>query len=506
MNSIDYLLRNITKKNIKEAIIFPYGKYGELLDKLLSYKNIKVKYRVDNYKCDLDGIISGNELRKVYNGEEIILSTSLAKSIQEIKMELKSYVEDEKINCIFPETEYVYVNEENLYIDKILPKPEDNKKTYKVFIMDPLYTNKGFSVGIYKWLNNNANIDFRIIISKQVYTEKWYKELIKQGFCACLEDEISFEKEKLDMVILTNYYDHTYWKGLREHTKYVIAIPFSLIPYVSIEDTMAKMCFWEMEYSPDYYIYDSLLYHTVKSIGAYSRNSENIVEMGNPKYDEIYNELNSEIKSKFSKFDGRDDCKTIFWGTTHGLIGKTNDSEICVEKNCVAFPFYANAFFEYARTHKNMNFIIRLHHDFIKELKEFVWSDVDEKSFFDYIDETSNIVYDTNPTYKESYSIADAIITDRMCGIIMSALPTGKPICITYNCEDMDSEDYINECCYKVNTEKDFISFLDMIASGKDNMREKREEAIIKYVKNFDGNNSKRIVDFIYSILENGKK
>lgn len=72
-----YILKTIKQKGCKEVVIYPYGEYGEKLDKNLSDTDVRVKYKVDNCKCDDSlGIINGQELKRIYAGEYVVLSTT----------------------------------------------------------------------------------------------------------------------------------------------------------------------------------------------------------------------------------------------------------------------------------------------------------------------------------------------------------------------------------------------------------------------------------------------
>lgn len=118
----------------------------------------------------------------------------------------------------------------------------------------------------------------------------------------------------------------------------------------------------------------------------------------------------------------------------------------------------------------------------------------------DYCNSTPNIVWDNTDTYDVAYSIADVILTDALCGITISALPTLHPICLMYR-SDMQvksfHEDLMKEIYYSAHNRQELMDFLEMAKRGEGNMYELRKAASEKNIKNFDGKNGERIKAFI---------
>ena len=105
------------------------------------------------------------------------------------------------------------------------------------------------------------------------------------------------------------------------------------------------------------------------------------------------------------------------------------------------------------------------------------------------------------PAIYAAFSIADGIITDAYCGIACSALPLGKPVCLLYRSkEDIPYHKEIEECTYSARNESEIRMFVEMVANGQHSKEELQRENIAKCIKNFDGNNGKRIKDFLKKI------
>ena len=116
-----------------------------------------------------------------------------------------------------------------------------------------------------------------------------------------------------------------------------------------------------------------------------------------------------------------------------------------------------------------------------------------------YCEETPNVVWDESDTYEVACSVSDAVITDLLCGIVVSALPTLKPICILYR-DDKEivplHQDVVKNY-YSVHSERELIDFLDMVQRGEDPMLEQRKELSKGCVMHFGGKNEERMKKFI---------
>jgi hypothetical protein len=269
----------------------------------------------------------------------------------------------------------------------------------------------------------------------------------------------------------------------------VIAASFTLVRYsYSVEGCWNYINVGFEKYKPDYYLFDTMLYRELEE---YGYRKDKLVEMGNAKYDGIFHACQNKVyPNEWEKLKGK---KTILWTTDHGIY----DGNIADD---ITFDLYAQTIFKYALDHPEMGFIFRPHLTFIRELLQAgYWELKDLEKLREYCISSPNIVFDESASYAAAYSVADAILTDPLCGIICSALPTLKPICVLYR-PDCNGKTYHKELVknyYSAHDEKGLIDFFEMIKAGKDEMYGMRKEASQKYVKHFDGKNGLRIKEFI---------
>lgn len=302
-------------------------------------------------------------------------------------------------------------------------------------------------------------------------------------------DKYNANDDRADILIIDNHSDvDTVIPNCREYTKMIFAVPLSLIRYTHTSWWDGAKRGFE-RFSPDYYLVDSLLYQEIKET---SPLQDKVVEMGNPKFDGIYEKSKQKLyEGIWRKLKGK---KTILWTTDHGVYNDKVTADI-------TFDLYANTIFSWALLNKEVGLIVRLHPTFIREmLNGKYWSKNDLNTIIDYCNSTPNIIWDDTNSYDIAYSLADGILTDSRCGITISALPTLKPICLLYR-SDMNvesfHEDLMKEIYYSAHELQEVIDFLEMIKAGQDTMLEKRKAASKKYIKNFDGKNGERIKNFI---------
>ena len=217
---------------------------------------------------------------------------------------------------------------------------------------------------------------------------------------------------------------------------------------------------------------------------------------GNPKFDCIYKayQKDIEIPEHFRKLQSDSIKKIILWTTDHNP-----NSLICTSE--VSFDLYAGTVFEYMRKHKDIGLIFRPYRTYINELiRDRLWTKEDADCLMKYCDESENIVWDDENDYSVSYSMADAIMADVRCGIIVSALPMRKPMAIPLRW-DMDTRKHILRnkevlsSYYLISSEQQMLDFIRMVEAGEDSKYQQRMKLIPKYVTNFDGKNGERIRD-----------
>lgn len=377
-------------------------------------------------------------------------------------------------------------------IDSIsLPHKEVGERKIKVCILAGAFNFWAALETICKAFEQDSKYDVCILISEDAYVQT--KPFLEENYFhrkCCREKEYGFETERPDILLFSfpSKPNAQICLKYRYKFKLVIAIVAELITYSPPNSDHLRSY---RAYRPDYYIADPLFYGYLVEQHQISRE---IIALNNAKYDEIYDGINKIAYSSDAQWNKLKDKKTILWGTTHGVDAGATISYF------VTFDLYAKSFFDYARQHPNVGFIIRLHPTFVQEMRRHgFWTLGDLARLKEYCRQSPNIVWDENATYNRAYSVADGILTDGYCGMIVSALPLMKPICACYRF-DYDAEqahkDYVRHL-YQAHSIKDMCAFFDMVAAGKDPMYEERKKIKEKYINNFDGKNGQRIKEFI---------
>lgn len=365
----------------------------------------------------------------------------------------------------------------------------------KIRIVHSALTTWNAIASIVKAFNHDPKYDTKIILT-DIYSD--HSVLVQQmldekvSFFDCIENSYDVAIDKPDILIVTNPYDGMNLGKIKGNVKLVVAATMSLIRYnETIED------FWKImdgkvglgRFNPDYYLLDSLLYNDIRETKFFSKK---IVEMGNAKYDSIYDcvqNRKSYINSEWRKLDNK---KVILWATSHGITnGRLS--------NYVTFDLYAKTIFEILENNSQIGLIFRPHPNFIYELlRDKLWSEEDYKKIREHFEDSPNLIWDDSNTYEGAFAYCDCILTDAYCGITASALPMMKPIAALYrNAKVKSLYKEIDDCLYSIRTKDDLKDFIEMMVRGEDAMYEVREKVVKKVVKNFDGQNGARIKKFI---------
>lgn len=499
-------------KKIKERLqsgdnkfaIFPYGENGLLVENILEkYFDIKPVYIVDNEICKFNRkVISLSEFKKIYQKDLCVFLTIENKEIhKELYSELKKFVLENRIISLFDDT-YVMTKVDNQFeLKSFLPLNEEQKqrekwtlgKKIRIRILYDEIALWNSIVSICKAFQEDEVFEFKVIIAENRYRDRMIKSVEGKNCSYILEETYNVMEDKPNVLILVDPFKK--YKILaeeyRKNTDMIVVASVTLVSYTSSVkecEQIYKECVGQCH--PDYYLFDSLLYQQLRNSNILKGK---IVEMGNAKFDGIYKacELFSySIPHEWEKLHGK---KLILWATTHGIYG----GKI---KYTLTFDLYAKKIFTYAQSNKNLGLIFRPHPSFIDELlKNGYWSLEDLKFLKKYICETDNIVWDEFDSYDLSYAVADAILTDGYCGMICSALPTMKPIGVTYRDQSiLPMHPELEDCYYEIYSEDDLDYFFDeVVGKGVDKKYEVRKDAVSKYIKHFDGKNGERIRDFV---------
>ncbi len=357
-------------------------------------------------------------------------------------------------------------------------------------------------------------IEVRIIFGGEIHLWNVCRSLVEafdadKRFHVCVvvlePPNYGTEKDKIELVEREGYEVITFSDEDLQNSDILISMPFDVTPAwmrnkkmaVEIPFALVKKCadirqhveglFQEQNgIEIDYYIFDRLLYEEMADNGIVN---EKIVAFGNPKYDGIYSALNTP--KEFPEHWGKIKNKRVYLWTT-GHVYKSGN---------MTFDLYAKEIFSYFERHKDCALIFRPHPVYIAELlNNHIWAEEDVGRFRKYFCASDNMVWDEYPDYSLAYSLADAVLLDVNCGILVSALTIKKPMCILRRFDGKESEDYhpnLSEKLHMAHGIEECMDFMDMVRMGRDTKQEMLEEAFGKYIAPFDGKNGRRIKDFI---------
>lgn len=334
---------------------------------------------------------------------------------------------------------------------------------------------------------NDNKYDVLIIVNKEKEAEQM--EMEHYSFVTLAEYDI--KEDKPDILVVSNVWDRNEIRNCRKYTSLIIAVPSIMIRHAYSIDGFWNLIRMGFErFCPDYYLFDSLLYEEIKESKYYFNG---IIEMGSAKFDGIYmTSLEKEYPEEWKKLKGK---KVILWACDHGILeDKITDY--------VTFDIYAKGIFDYIKEQPEVGIIMRFHRLFVEEMIEnHCWSQKDIKTLREYCSVAPNLVWDENNSYDVAYSIADAVLTDALSGIIYSALPRLKPICMLFRNRKVKLfHPQFSDVCYSAFNPAELKVFFDMIVNDEDPKFQMRSQMNKKYIKYFDGKNGERIKSFIENV------
>ena len=305
-------------------------------------------------------------------------------------------------------------------------------------------------------------------------------------------DEYDLKIDRPDVLLMTSYSStpqELNFKGSRQYVNRVI----SLFPNIVINEDSLDL-HWKYvntayQYlTPDIFLFDSLPYKFSKGY----IDEKKAVKMGNPQFDELYQKMNMETKDSWEKLNGK---KVFLWATDHGVQEYYPIEAFSVDR-------YINFFFNYFTKHNDIGLIVRFHPYLLRELMNdgVFWSYSDYEKVKDFCKHSNNIVWDDSPDFCSAYKRSDAMFVDVNCGLTVSYLCTGKPICRLVR-NDMQTKlihPELKDAYYYANDIKQCIDFINMVEEDCfDPKREVRAKVFTESVLHYDGCNGVRIKEYI---------
>lgn len=388
------------------------------------------------------------------------------------------------------------INECRLFFQKstIMPqyfKRHNNKK--KVRVLAHTHTTWNVLEPICHAFVKDESYDLLFILNAEYGTALMRNILIENAYPYISSDKYDLNTDCPDVLLISHPRENVLLNGDRKYVKLVIAATSTLTRYAQ---SLSEFWHWSYigyeRFEPDFYLFDSLMYNEM--LGT-EYESQKIVEMGNAKFDGIYRALQK----------GRDELgwpklrnkKVILWATDHGVYdGAISDD--------ISFDIFAKDIFKYFAEQTDVGLIFRPHSTFVQEMLRYgYWTQDDINDMKQMMAQSENIVWDDRLTYENSYAFCDGILADPYCGILCSALPTLKPMCILYRSKNIKPlHPEISECQYSAYNIEEIYRFIEMIVEGTDYKFDLRKNVSDKLILHFDGQNGERIKKFVDEKLE----
>ncbi len=366
-----------------------------------------------------------------------------------------------------------------------------------------VYVRLVWSEGLYSWnvyksiarsFADDEKVDFKVIIYGQRELENRKKLMVKERIAYTVSDEYDVASDTPNILIMSLSCDWVIYKQddiirYQQYSEFIVSVPVALVKVVpqNIRDHLEKFVN-KLSSEIDYFVFDRLIYREIEEAGI---SEEKFVEIGNPKFDEIYNWLcvdrSDEIPEEWLKFTGK---KVILWTTDH-VFWSAN----------VSFEQYFNYVVDYFENNNDVALMFRPHPALENELiLNGIYTRQEIRDIKNKMKSSANMIWDDRPDYGLSYYMADAIIADPNCGIVVSALCTKKPLAAIFRYEGekcIPAHPAVISHLYNINSLKDYFSFVSMVKEEKDPMQNERIEMMNNVISHFDGKNGKRIKEFV---------
>lgn len=484
---------------------------------ILQYENLEQLDMTVEYETILDGIRleicsspyrSANRASIVVNGEEyavnhrgmniVVIDTEDGSVIDSVAFDTWAdgrpcfRNEGERKIVVAPckrdERNLLQVNEarERLRLSKIIENFDQFKKIKVRIIQWAGYQLWNSMESVATEFAKDDRYDLMVIVERKgADGDRLLKRITSLGIKAVRMSEYSVRQDKPDVEIFSH------WWGFREvdceSVKLRYIVPATLISGHLYSENITTA---ELEKIHKYRINRMFVDKNLFEELRFDKEISSITELsGNPKFDLIYEKtkMGKSLPDEWKKLES----KTVFlWAFDHNWWLKSSSADL-----------YFKEMIQAARSDEKIGLIIRPHMEFINEmLTRGIWSGEDMEALKYFCKRSANIIWDDTIDYGNSYSVADAVMTDVNCGIVISALPLDKPVAILqrydgYRCKPHYPD--VVDAHYNINSIDELYSFFRMVKEGEDPQKDLRYNLCKKYVSHFDGFIGRRIRESI---------
>ena len=373
------------------------------------------------------------------------------------------------------------------------------RKKIKVYFMCQYKQGYNKIVDVIEKMNIDSSFDVKVLAIPDDITkfpknndfEFWYSKFGKITVNAVQNNKwFDLKKEKPDYIFVQRPYDNYLPKeyhvsSLRNFSK-ICYIPYAFelmdfrniaMPDSFINNVNLFFCTQSEEY--DYCC------NIIKNINDGTKRYA--YDLG---YPSLYNVFikSKNFNSAFIKIEKKSNYNIIWtprWSTNDDLC-KTS------------FFDYKDLFVKYIKKRKNINFVFRPHplafENFIKEKK----MTKREVSYYLKNYKNSNMYYDLNGDYYNTFATSDVLITD-YSSIIIEYFLFNKPIIYCYSENSRETKLFrkMKKCFYCVNNWNELKNVLEELKKGNDPLKSKRKRLLNQISKKYEEDISLKIINEI---------
>ena len=307
------------------------------------------------------------------------------------------------------------------------------------------------------------------------------------------EAAYNLSERRPDVLIYTNPYDghhpHFAVEYVRQQGVRVVYLPYS-IPFFVREEHRGVL------YDLPIHRYAWRIYVRAqrerRKYGMYCASGNAHVEIAGAPIVDYLSEQKEKVKPD-SHFR-----KTFLWGIDYGFDNHT-----------ATFGEYGERILKYFVDHPQYGLIVRPHPLFYGMVtKRGAVSKEAVHSFYEYCNAAPNVFLDLDGDLTEAFCKSDALISD-ISSILVEYLPMGRPVMYLNTQDTPNYKDYQEDDSdvlahyYSGDSFDHIVKFIEMVAAGKDPMREERDSILGKYFYRYEENIGENIKENLKDVLQN---
>lgn len=351
--------------------------------------------------------------------------------------------------------------------------------------------------------SNSSEVDCTIIVSPFLHQDiVWNKNKIKmdlaeKGIPFVFYDEIDVENSAFDVFLYTSPYDSTRPIPLAVDVIKNIVGSVAYVPYgLEVGGGTVNL---KLQYAQPVALESSNIF--VRSEGARDMfrkycpaGDKHISVTGHPRMDRLFNPHLFNIDQELVQEIGN--RKAVLWNPHFSF-----DQEMWS-----TFDIFSEHIFEFFSKQENAVLIFRPHPFLWKKLVNLNIISADQINELKIELRSIGVIVDEREDYRHSFFVSSVLMSD-VSSFLMEFLSTSKPIIYLKNKRGLGLNDEGNKLvhlCYEAESKEILTNHLTKILDGKDELRQKRVNAIPAFFTKFDGNCGERVLGRLLDFVRKG--